>query len=91
MASDNAFQTIGLFAGGVAAANVAAAVAPGAFDKGLLNALSWGYIASRVVYNLIYITSDSRSTGLGAARTAVWQVGTAIIFTLWIKAGLALL
>lgn len=57
-------------------------------DNWTLNALSGGYIVSRVAYNLIYVNNQSDS--LAAARSATFLGGVGIIFTLFIKSGNAL-
>ncbi|ETS73785.1 hypothetical protein PFICI_14731 [Pestalotiopsis fici W106-1] len=79
--SANAFETLPLFAAAVTAAN-AAGVSPVA-----LNYLSLGYVASRVVYTWVYIYLLDNPK-LFAWRTNVWTVGTVILMTLFIKAGL---
>ncbi|KAM0434489.1 hypothetical protein ACHAPT_003585 [Fusarium lateritium] len=79
-ATENGFETIGLFAAGVAAANHAG-VHPRA-----LNALSFGYVACRAVYNVAYVwlQADRR---LCWVRSVAWSVGIGLITTLWVKAG----
>jgi len=64
-----------LFAAAVVAGNVAKV------DSWWLNTLSFGYLGSRAVYNLLYIN------GAGGARTAVFLSGIGMIFTLFIQAG----
>lgn len=51
-----------------------------------LNYLSAGYVASRVVYNVVYVfLQDNRR--FAPVRSAVWNVGLGVIVTLWIMAG----
>jgi len=50
-------------------------------DSWWLNVLSFGYLASRAVYNVVYIS------GAGAPRTLVFFSGLAMMFTLFIQAG----
>lgn len=57
-------------------------------DNWTLNALSGGYLVSRLVYNLIYVNNESES--LANARTATFLSGIGMIFTLFIKSGNAL-
>lgn len=52
-AQQNGFENIGLFAASVVAANVARV------PVSTVNSLSLFYIASRVVYNLLYINTES--------------------------------
>ncbi|KAJ4424995.1 hypothetical protein N0V82_000277 [Gnomoniopsis sp. IMI 355080] len=79
-ASANAFETIGLYAGGIAAAGAAGVPAS------TLNYLGVGYVASRLVYNVVYVfLQDNRK--FAPVRSLVWNVGLGVIVTLWIKAG----
>jgi uncharacterized MAPEG superfamily protein len=74
-AQQNGFENIGLFAAAVVAGNVAKV------DSWWLNTLSFGYLGSRVVYNLLYIG------GAGGARTAAFLSGVGMVMTLFVKAG----
>jgi uncharacterized MAPEG superfamily protein len=56
-AQQNGFENIGLFAAAVVIGNVAK------LDNWTLNALSAGYLASRVVYNALYITGTTDAAG----------------------------
>ncbi|EME44514.1 hypothetical protein DOTSEDRAFT_72102 [Dothistroma septosporum NZE10] len=78
-AQQNGFENIGLFAAAIVIGNVAK------LDNGTLNALAGSYLASRVVYNLLYIngTSDTAATG----RSVTFLTGVGIIWTLFIKSG----
>lgn len=53
-----------------------------------LNLLSGGYIASRVLYNIIYITNETPAAA--NARSVVFVGGVVTIMTLFVKAGNAL-
>ena len=59
----NGLENIGLFAAAVTAGNFAG------LDNQLLNYLSAGYLASRIVYNIVYIHGDT--TQLAMARTGL--------------------
>jgi hypothetical protein len=56
-AQQNGFENIGLFAAAVVIGNVAK------LDNWTLNALSVGYLASRVAYNVLYITGTTDAMG----------------------------
>ena len=81
-ASENNYETVGLFAAGVAAANAAGV------STQALNALSWGYVACRVLYNFIYIQWGGNTT-TGVLRSAAWSVSMFHSVGLFIAAGLA--
>ncbi|KAH8909909.1 hypothetical protein BR93DRAFT_426242 [Coniochaeta sp. PMI_546] len=76
----NANETIGLYAAAVVAANVAGVEAK------TVNYLTLAYLASRIVYNYIYVIAQDNSR-VAPFRTLVWSSGVGIIFTLFIKAG----
>ncbi|KAM5351587.1 hypothetical protein ACJ41O_004310 [Fusarium nematophilum] len=79
-ASENGFETLGLYAAAVAAANHAGIHTP------TLNSLAFGYVACRAAYNVAYVwlQADRR---LCWVRSVVWTVGIGIVMTLWVKAG----
>jgi uncharacterized MAPEG superfamily protein len=81
-AQQNGFENVALFAAAVTAGNV------GGVDTFWLNALSLGYLSSRVLYNLIYINNST--PGLAAMRSTVFISGVGMIMTLFVKAGNAL-
>ena len=56
-AQQNGFENIGLFAAAVVIGNVAK------LDNWTLNALTAGYLASRVVHNALYITGTTDTAG----------------------------
>jgi hypothetical protein len=56
-AQQNGFENIGLFAAAVVAGNIAK------LDNRTLNMLSGTYVASRLLYNYIYLTNDTESKG----------------------------
>ncbi|TQV99650.1 hypothetical protein V2A60_005106 [Cordyceps javanica] len=79
-ASDNGFETIGLYAAAVVAANVAGV------DTVLLNRLTIGYIVSRFAYIFTYVQlGGNRKTA--PLRSLTWAAGIGAIITLFIKAG----
>lgn len=78
-AMDNGFEFLGLFAAGVCAGNIAR------LENRWLNGLSWGWLASRVVYNVLYVNNSTKS--LAKARAGVFMAGMGMIFTLFVKAG----
>ena len=81
-AQQNGFENIGLFAAAVVIGNVAK------LDNWTLNALSAGYLASRVAYNALYITGTTDAAANG--RSVVFLTGVCIIWTFFIKSGNAL-
>ncbi|KAK5664300.1 hypothetical protein OQA88_518 [Cercophora sp. LCS_1] len=82
-AAANGFETIGLYAAAVVAANAAKV------DVGLLNKLTLAYVVSRAVYDYVYVVlQDNRH--MAPVRSLVWMVGLGIIFTLFISSGNAL-
>ncbi|SJX60456.1 uncharacterized protein SRS1_11769 [Sporisorium reilianum f. sp. reilianum] len=76
----NGFETLGLYAAGIVAANVAGV------PSSQLNQLSIGYLASRILFNLLYIYVTDEATA--TLRSAAYISGIGIISTLFIKAGL---
>jgi uncharacterized MAPEG superfamily protein len=78
-AQANGFENIGFFAASVVAGNLAG------LSTRTLNMLSWGYVASRVVYSMIYINADTERAA--NARTAVFFGGAGLILTTFIMAG----
>ncbi|ETS63652.1 hypothetical protein PaG_01954 [Moesziomyces aphidis] len=76
----NGFENLGLFAAAVVAANVAKV------PNSELNTLTAFYLASRVVFNLLYIFVTQETTA--SLRSASYLAGVGTIFTLFIKAGL---
>ncbi|CAF9910099.1 MAG: hypothetical protein GOMPHAMPRED_006954 [Gomphillus americanus] len=95
-AQQNGFENIGLFAAAVVIGNVAK------LDNSTLNTLSGAYLASRVVYNLLYINGTTDFLGklnkfeqcadlglIEAAnlRSGTFLTGIGIIWTLFIKSG----
>ncbi|KAG5936133.1 hypothetical protein E4U53_000283 [Claviceps sorghi] len=80
-ASDNGFESLGLYAAGVVAANQAGVAA------GTVNALSLGYLVCRVAYVYAYVElgGNRRLAGL---RSVCWAVSAGLCLALWVKAGL---
>ncbi|KAI1427514.1 hypothetical protein F5Y12DRAFT_736995 [Xylaria sp. FL1777] len=81
-ATANGFEGLPVFAAAVVAGNTAR------LSNTALNSLTIGYIASRIVYNYVYIFLLSNRK-LAPLRTLVWFAGVASTMTLFIKAGLA--
>ncbi|KAI0403461.1 hypothetical protein F4802DRAFT_290485 [Xylaria palmicola] len=81
-ASSNGFENLPLFAAAVVAGNSAG------LGAGTMNALSLAYVASRVVYNWVYIFLGSNRQ-LAGLRTPVWFVGVGTALAMFVKAGLA--
>ncbi|ROV98425.1 hypothetical protein VMCG_07108 [Cytospora schulzeri] len=79
-ASSNGFESLGLYASGIAAA------ASAGVPSESLSYLSAGYLASRVVYNAVYVflQDDKR---LAPLRSFAWDVSVGIMITIWVKAG----
>ncbi|MCJ1250880.1 hypothetical protein MMC30_008108 [Trapelia coarctata] len=78
-AQQNGFENIGLFAAAVVAGNVAGV------DNWWLNTLSGAYVASRVLYNVVYINNETE--GMAKVRTGVFLGGVFVIFQLFTMAG----
>lgn len=51
-----------------------------------LNNLTLGYLASRVVYNFVYIVLQ-RNRKFAPLRSLTWTTGVGLIVTLFVKAG----
>jgi uncharacterized MAPEG superfamily protein len=79
-ATANGFETLGLFAGGVVAANIAGV------PVDTINVLTLSYLASRCVYLVVYIWLQE-NRNISTLRTLVWQLGCGLSLTLYIKAG----
>lgn len=81
-ASSNGFEGLPLFAAAIVAGNSAGLSALA------LNSLTIAYIASRVVYNYVYIFLGGNRK-IAGFRTPIWFVGIGSIMTLFVKAGLS--
>ncbi|KAI0508299.1 hypothetical protein F5B22DRAFT_425643 [Xylaria bambusicola] len=81
-ATSNGLEGLPIFAAAVVAGN-SAGLSPLA-----LNALSVGYIASRIVYNYVYIFLGG-NRNLAGLRTPIWFIGIGQAMALFVKAGLA--
>jgi len=53
-----------------------------------LNQLAFGYLATRIVYNIFYVGTEDET--VSNARSASYLAGIGCIFTLFIKAGYAM-
>jgi len=82
-AADNGYETLGLFAAAVIAGNQAG------LDARTLNLLSAGYLATRLIYNYIYIYLGS-SAKIAPLRSLVWAVSLFFSLGLFISSGLKL-
>ncbi|KAI1364518.1 hypothetical protein F5Y08DRAFT_306560 [Xylaria arbuscula] len=81
-ATANGMEGLPVFAAAVVAGNTAG------LSPLVLNGLSLGYIASRIVYNYVYIfLGENRK--LAGLRTPIWFVGIGQALALFVKAGLA--
>lgn len=81
-ASFNGLESLGFFAAGVVAARTSGV------QPGRLNALSVGYVATRVVYNVAYIWLCTNRKRAGV-RSLTWVVGVGIVVALWVEAARA--
>lgn len=54
-------------------------------ESTVLNGLAYGYVASRVVYNVVYVNNTSKVMASG--RSVVWMSGVGCCFGLFILAG----
>ncbi|KAM0338648.1 hypothetical protein ACHAPQ_002179 [Fusarium lateritium] len=79
-ATENGFETLGLYAAGLVAANFAGVPTP------TINTLGLGYVASRVAYNVAYLWLQS-DPALSRVRSLVWVTSIGFIVSLWVKAG----
>jgi len=78
-AQSNGFENLAFFATGVLAGNLAG------LPASTLNGLTGAYLASRVLYNFIYITNTSEA--VANVRSVVFISGVGLICTLFVKAG----
>ncbi|KAI9688308.1 MAG: hypothetical protein M1820_010268 [Bogoriella megaspora] len=78
-AHSNGLENLGLFASAVVAGNVAG------LDTGYLNALSGAYLASRVIYNVVYVTGTN--TVFASMRSLLWMTGVGCCFAMLVGAG----
>ncbi|KAM0481358.1 hypothetical protein ACHAPX_003462 [Trichoderma viride] len=80
-AMENGFESLGMFAGAVAAANCAGV------DVYTLNLLTMEYVLSRALYIFVYIVlcADGR---LSVLRTLSWLLGVVSMLALWGLAGI---
>ena len=79
-ATANGFETLGLFAAGVVAANAAGV------SVADVNKLSVSYLATRVAYNISY-TFLGEMSSLAVLRTATWTGGLGCVMAMFVKAG----
>ncbi|EFY98618.1 uncharacterized protein G6M90_00g012910 [Metarhizium brunneum] len=80
-ASENGFESLGLFAGGVIAANQAG------LHPCVLNTLSIGYLAARLAYVFCYVKLGANRK-LAGLRSLAWMVSVTLCLTMWVKAGI---
>ncbi|KAK3357306.1 hypothetical protein B0T25DRAFT_538820 [Lasiosphaeria hispida] len=80
-ASANGFETLGLYAAGVVAANVAQV------ETEAVNKLALTYLVSRAVYNFVYVHLQDNKR-MAPIRSLVWLVSLYAIFALFVKAGI---
>ncbi|GAB1320405.1 hypothetical protein MFIFM68171_10615 [Madurella fahalii] len=83
-ATANGFETLGLYAAAVVAANTAGGGVPTA----TLNKLTLGYLASRGLYNLVYVALQDNAR-VAPLRSVAWMSGIAIITSLFVLAARA--
>ena len=80
-ASLNSFESIGVYAASVVAANQVG------LDADTVNGLALAYAASRFAFIFIYIRLGGNRK-LSGLRSAVWAAGTVLLMTLWVKTAL---
>eukprot|EP01111_Echinosteliopsis_oligospora_P018371 TRINITY_DN838_c0_g1_i1.p1 TRINITY_DN838_c0_g1~~TRINITY_DN838_c0_g1_i1.p1 ORF type:complete len:167 (-),score=33.21 TRINITY_DN838_c0_g1_i1:57-536(-) len=78
-AAANGFENLPLFAAAVVASNVAKV------PTRTTHLIVAGYLASRVIYNILYIRTDDPKKG--AVRSVFYTVGAGFLFSLFIMAG----
>ncbi|EQL03883.1 membrane protein [Ophiocordyceps sinensis CO18] len=83
-ASQNGFETLGFYAAAVVAANMAG------LGTAELNALTLGYLASRLAFVVVYVHFQTNRKWAGV-RSLMWGTGTIMATSLWIRAGLAVM
>ncbi|KUJ07310.1 uncharacterized protein LY89DRAFT_789773 [Mollisia scopiformis] len=81
-AHKNGFENLPLFVGAVLAGNIAK------LDTKTLNTFVASYLASRVLYTLIYINVSKNS--LSYFRTVVWLTGAVMCLGIFVKSGMAM-
>jgi uncharacterized MAPEG superfamily protein len=81
-AQQNCFENLPFYAAAVTAGNVAG-LAPET-----MNMLSGAYLASRIVYNLVYINGDTAA--LAGLRTTIYTAGVGLICAIFVMAGNAI-
>lgn len=80
-ASENGFESLSLFIGGVIAANQAG------LETSTLNSLSIGYLLIRLAYVFAYVKLGENAK-LAPIRSLIWVTSVGISLTMYIKAGL---
>ncbi|WVF71195.1 hypothetical protein IAT40_005995 [Kwoniella sp. CBS 6097] len=78
-AQNNGFENLPLFAAAIVAGNVAR------LPTSTLNIAAGVYLASRVAYNVIYITNSTKFAA--NLRSVTYLTGIATVMTLFVKAG----
>ncbi|KAI5474967.1 hypothetical protein MNV49_002151 [Pseudohyphozyma bogoriensis] len=78
-AQQNGFENLGFFAAAIVAGNL------GGLGNSVMNKIAAGYLASRVVYNFLYITTTT--DGLSNLRTVSFLAGIGLIWTPFILLG----
>lgn len=78
---ENGFESLGMFAAGVAAANCAGV------DVYTLNLLTLEYVLSRALYIFVYVVLCANGR-LSALRTLTWLLGVVSMLALWVLAGI---
>ncbi|KAG6008600.1 hypothetical protein E4U21_004240 [Claviceps maximensis] len=83
-ASENGFESLGLYAAGVVAANQAGV---GAWT---INALTLGYLVSRIAFVFAYVELGANRR-LAPVRSICWALSVGLCLGLWVKAGLVVM
>ncbi|WVQ99668.1 hypothetical protein IAU59_006807 [Kwoniella sp. CBS 9459] len=78
-AQSNGFENLPLFAAAIVAGNAAR------LPTSTLNTAAAVYLASRIVYNVIYLTASNKFTA--NLRSVTYLTGIATVMTLFVKAG----
>ena len=81
-AQANGFENLGFFAAAVVAGNMAG------LSNQTMNLLSGSYLATRLLYNFIYINNTTGA--LAATRSLTFFTGVGFIWTMFIMAGNAI-
>ncbi|KAI5918068.1 hypothetical protein F4810DRAFT_607649 [Camillea tinctor] len=79
----NGLETVSLYAAAVVSTNVARV------DPQAANALALAYLASRVLYNIVYVFLQGADPRWALVRSATWFAGVGVVLAMFLMAGRA--